>query len=146
MRAYFKLQSTVLSRSNLPSITPLSSQYFFSTASILLLNYSRRVQSEDDSSDMNSSYSICPDLSSSISSINFSMSIVISNWFLIISMRRFASMKPSLFGSPPSATNASSVSSSLLAPWNFFYSAITFLNWSFDICPVLSGLASAIMR
>ena len=74
------------------------------------------IQSEDERSDMNSSYSICPDPSSSISSINFSMSIVISNSCLMIRMSSAASIEPSLFDSPPKATNASRVSSSLLAP------------------------------
>ena len=43
-------------------------------------------QSDEDNKDINSSYSIKPEPSSSMSSINFSMSIVISNSCLIMSI------------------------------------------------------------
>ena len=72
------------------------------------------VQSEDESKFLNSSYSILPEPSSSISWISFSMSMVISNSFLIILISRSASINPSPFGYPPIATNASRVSSSFV--------------------------------
>ena len=73
-----------------------------------------RFQSEEDNKFLNSSYSISPEPSSSISAINFSISMVISNSFLIILISFYASMKPSPSGYPPIDTNASRVSSSLL--------------------------------
>ena len=73
-------------------------------------------QSDEDSKDINSSYSIRPEPSSSMSSINFSMSIVISNSCLMISISLYASIDPSLSAYPPRATNASNVSSSFEAP------------------------------
>lgn len=61
---------------------------------------------------VNSSNSIWPEPSSSISSISFSISIVISNSCLMVAINFSALMAPSPSGSPPMATKASRRSSS----------------------------------
>ena len=69
-------------------------------------------QSDEESKFLNSSYSISPEPSSSISAMSFSISIVISNSSLMILINFCASMNPSPSGCPPIETKASSVSSS----------------------------------
>jgi len=74
------------------------------------------------------------------------MSIVISNSSLMMRINFSASIEPSPLGSPPRATNASRVSSSLVRLWFFFCSAMTRLNYAYVILPVFSESASAIIR